>query len=401
MALATFFIAVQGYTSLAALAPTPPVGYVFLSRSGAAALAAALVVSAAVCLAALVRERPRLRGTASCALLCAWIGSAVLATVLGIDPLSGLQVVAMMLLGAVFHLTLVTTFARGTTARNVVLPYLACGLAANCAGVAMAAAHRPVALWALNGGRAAGLFVTANQFAAFALTFGFVALGAALALRGRARMLATAAVASALVALVATRSLGGALGALAGAAFLTAACGRRRSAGALATIAVAASAFALVRPAALHARGDELDRVRIWRAGVRAAVLFPLTGSGPMTYWRVYPSVRAPGDDPPGTFGALHPHDAYLSLAGETGVVGLAAAAYGWWRFFGAVRSGARARTARERRLLWSVCAALVAACVQGVFDTIGIVQMTFVWIPYAGLALAAAEGGLPLELRA
>ncbi len=386
MALATFFIAVQGYTSLAALAPTPPVGYVFLSRSGAAALAAALVVSAAVCLAALVRERPRLRGTASCALLCAWIGSAVLATVLGIDPLSGLQVVAMMLLGAVFHLTLVTTFARGTTARDVVLPYLACGLAADCAGVAMAAAHRPVALWALNGGRAAGLFVTANQFAAFALTFGFVALGAALALRGRARMLATAAVASALVALVATRSLGGALGALAGA---------------LATIAVAASAFALVRPAALHARGDELDRVRIWRAGVRAAVLFPLTGSGPMTYWRVYPSVRAPGDDPPGTFGALHPHDAYLSLAGETGVVGLAAAAYGWWRFFGAVRSGARARTARERRLLWGVCAALVAACVQGVFDTIGIVQMTFVWIPYAGLALAAAEGGLPLELRA
>jgi len=386
VALATFFIAVQGYTSLAALAPTPPVGYVFLSRSGAAALAAALVVSAAVCLAALVRERPRLRGTASCALLCAWIGSAVLATVLGIDPLSGLQVVAMMLLGAVFHLTLVTTFARGTTARDVVLPYLACGLAADCAGVAMAAAHRPVALWALNGGRAAGLFVTANQFAAFALTFGFVALGAALALRGRARMLATAAVASALVALVATRSLGGALGALAGA---------------LATIAVAASAFALVRPAALHARGDELDRVRIWRAGVRAAVLFPLTGSGPMTYWRVYPSVRAPGDDPPGTFGALHPHDAYLSLAGETGVVGLAAAAYGWWRFFGAVRSGARARTARERRLLWGVCAALVAACVQGVFDTIGIVQMTFVWIPYAGLALAAAEGGLPLELRA
>ena len=50
------------------------------------------------------------------------------------------------------------------------------------------------------------------------------------------------------------------------------------------------------------------------------------------------------------------------------------------------------------RRLGLAICAALVAVLVQGLFDTIGIVQMTFVWIPFTGLALAAADWGLPWE---
>jgi len=33
-----------------------------------------------------------------------------------------------------------------------------------------------------------------------------------------------------------------------------------------------------------------------------------------------------------------------------------------------------------------------VALAVSGVLDTIGVVQMTFVWIPYSALALAATE---------
>jgi hypothetical protein len=31
-------------------------------------------------------------------------------------------------------------------------------------------------------------------------------------------------------------------------------------------------------------------------------------------------------------------------------------------------------------------------------FDTIGIVEITFVWIPYTALALSAAEFGLPYD---
>jgi hypothetical protein len=48
--------------------------------------------------------------------------------------------------------------------------------------------------------------------------------------------------------------------------------------------------------------------------------------------------------------------------------------------------------------LALGVCAGLFAALVQGVFDTIGIVQMSFVWIPYTALALAAADAGLPAD---
>jgi len=33
---------------------------------------------------------------------------------------------------------------------------------------------------------------------------------------------------------------------------------------------------------------------------------------------------------------------------------------------------------------------------VQGIFDTVGVVEMSFVWIPYTGLALAAARIGFP-----
>jgi hypothetical protein len=42
--------------------------------------------------------------------------------------------------------------------------------------------------------------------------------------------------------------------------------------------------------------------------------------------------------------------------------------------------------------LCLGVCAGLLAVLTQGVFDTIGVVDMAFVWIPYTALALAAAE---------
>jgi hypothetical protein len=60
------------------------------------------------------------------------------------------------------------------------------------------------------------------------------------------------------------------------------------------------------------------------------------------------------------------------------------------------VRAELAAAPPAARRLTLAICAGLVATLVQGLFDTIGIVQMTFVWIPYTALALAAAESGLP-----
>ena len=395
IALGLFFTVVQFYTSFAALSPTPPVGYVFANRAVAAVLVGSLALAALVLGTYLVRERALLRRSPSHALLGAWIGSALLSSVLGLDPASGLQVTAMMALAGCFHLALVRWFGAPNVAQAVLVPYLLVGTIASASGLGMDLLHRPALLWVLNHGRAAGVFVTANQFAAFALAFGFVAFGTALAYRGPLRGLAAAATVLAALSLAATLSLAGLLGAAVAAVFYAFALGARRTGGALALLAVIALGLAVSRPTLGHNPADQFVRLRFWEAGLRVATLFPLTGAGPMAYWRVYPAIRAPDGDPPGTFGALHPHDAYLSLAGETGLVGLAALGFGWSTFVRALRIRLRARSARERRFALGVCAALVAVLVQGLFDTIGIVQMCFVWIPYTALALASASAGL------
>jgi len=401
LALATFFVVVQFYTSLAPLAPTPPVGYVFTNRATAAALVGLLVAAGLACGLVLVRDRALLGRSPSHAILALWLLAATLSSALGLAPAFGFAVTAMMALAALFHLALVRTFGQPGVARTVLGAYLAAGVAATVAGVVMAVLRRPALLSAFNHGRAAGVFVTANQFAAFAIAFGFVALGVALAARGSLRRLAVASCLAAGAALVATVSVAGLLGAVAGGIFYSLALGVRRVAALLAVALVIAAAVLALRPAAAHDPAEEFDRLRTWQAGLRVATLFPLTGVGPMAYWRVYPTIRPPSGDPPGTFGALHPHDAYLSLAADTGLVGFAALGLGWLRFGRTIRRNLPARTARERRFVLGVCAALVAVLVQGVFDTIGIVAMTYVWIPYMALALAAAEKGLPSLERA
>lgn len=394
-ALAAFFVIVQFYTSFAVLSPTPPVGYSFANRAVAGLLVATLVLAAVTLSAYLVRERALWGRSPSRALLGAWILSALLSSVLGLDPASGLQVTAIMVLAGCFHLALVRAFGRRGVAVAVLVPYFSVGTAACIAGLAMAALRVPVRLSVLNHGRAAGVFVTANQFAAFALAFGFVALGTALAARGRLRALGVAGAASAGLALVATLSIAALLGAAVAGIYYAFALGARRSGAVIALAAALGSAAVAWGGSFAHNPTDQFVRLRFWQAGLRAAELYPLTGTGPMAYWRVYPAIRAPNGDPPGTFGALHPHDAYLSLAGETGLVGVVAFGYGWARFVRALRGRLPERSPRERRFVLGVCAALIAVLVQGIFDTIGIVQMCFVWIPYTALALASADSGL------
>ncbi|MBC5798740.1 MAG: hypothetical protein GIX03_08165 [Candidatus Eremiobacteraeota bacterium] len=400
-ALATFFVIVQFYTSLASLSPTPPVGYVFASRAVATALVGLLALSAVWCGVSLWRERALLGTSPSHAILAAWLGSAALSSFLGLDPRSSLEVVGMMVLGAFFHLALVRDWGGRGVPSVVLGTYLLAGIGATAAGLAMAVTRRPALLWAQNHGRAAGLFVTANQFAAFLIVFAFVALGCALGTRGFTQRLGTIAAPLALLALGATLSLAGLIGAVAGAVFYAAGLQARRLALAFVIVAVAGGGFLAVRPALAHDPAYRFDRLLTWEAGRRVIALFPLTGVGPMAYWRVYPAIRPPNGDPPGTFGALHPHNVYLSLAGETGAVGMAAFAYGWWRFVGSLRRRLSARSPSERRFVFGVCAALIAALVQGMFDTVGIVAMCFVWIPYTGLALAAVTHGFPESPRA
>ena len=401
VALATFFVVVQFYTSLAPLSPTPPVGYVFANRGVALTLVVVLIGSALACGIGLVRERALFARSPAHAILAAWLIATMLSSLLGMAPASGLAVTAMMALAAVFALGLVRAFGRPGVARTVLVAYLAAGAAATITGLLMAILRRPALLSAYNHGRAAGVFVTANQFAAFSIAFGFVALGVALAVAaGPLRRLAAVSAVAAGLSLVATLSVAGMLGATAGGIFYSLGLGARRVAAGLALALVVAAAVLALRPAFAHDPAEEFDRLRTWQSGLRVATLFPLTGAGPMAYWRVYPAIRPPSGDLPGTFGALHPHDAYLSLAADTGLVGLAAFIVGCARFGRAIRRDLRRRATAERRFVLGVCAALVAVLVQGLFDTIGIVAMTYVWIPYLALALAAAEHGLPVAER-
>ena len=399
-ALAAFFVVVQFYTSFAPLSPTPPVGFVFASRFGAALLVAVLVVAAAYLGLAEVRGAPL--PADSRLMLGLWIGAAAVAALFGFDPLSGFEVVGVMLVAALFHLALRRAYPRPAAARAVVLGYLGAGALAILAALAMLALRRPAPLYVLNHGRAAGFFVTANQFAAFLDAYVFVALGVALAARSpRLRTVAAGSCALALLALAATFSRSGWAGALVAGLALAVALRARAVAAGLAALGALALIAAIARPVARHDPADAFNRLATLEAGVRAAQLFPLTGAGPMAYWRVYPSLRLPDGAPPGTFGALHPHDAYVSWAGETGAVGVVALALGWWAFARSLRRELAAAGPSARRFGLGVGAGLVAVLVQGLFDTIGVVQVTFVWIPLTALALAGASAGLPWEADA
>lgn len=402
VALAVYFVGVQFYASLAALSPTPPVGFAFLGRAGAGVLMGALALSALACAAALARERALREASPSRTILAAWIGAVLVSALFGLDPLSGVQVVATMLLGAFFHLALVRLFHRPGVAATLLISYLSAGLIATALGIAMVLLHVPAGLYAGTHGRAAGLFLNANQFAEFLDLFVFVALGVAAGAREPLpRVLGWSGVALGSCALVLTFSREALAGAAAGAMFFAFARGRSRIALALGAGTALAAVLLLLRPFPHHDPSDSFSRLRTIESGVRVASLFPLTGVGPVSYWRVYPAIRTVNGAEPGTFGALHPHDVYVSLAGELGLVGLAAAAYGWVRFTRVVRRRLPLAAAPQRALALGVCAAFVALAVSGVLDTVGVVQMTFVWIPYTALALGAlAEPGSALADR-
>jgi O-antigen ligase len=397
-ALAAFFVVVQFYTSLAALSPTPPVGYVFVSRAGAAALVAILALAALFILLRLWRDRAFSFG-ASPAMLFAWLGAVALATAFGIDPVSGVQVLGIMLLAATFHMGFVRYYAGPPVGRVLIVAYLSAGTIAALAALAMLALHRPAELYAYNNGRAAGTFVTANQCAAFLLLFGFVAFGVARSAQRRAlQTLAWSATSLAALALVLTYSRSGWIAAGAGAVFLAATLRGRRVALVLGALLLAVGLALALRPVARHDSADSFNRVATLVAGARVAELFPLTGAGPMAYWRVYPQVRTPNGAQPGAFGALHPHDIYLSLAGELGVAGVVATALGWLAFARAFRRSLLGLAPAGRPFALAIAAGLIATLVQGLFDTIGVVEMSFVWIPYTALALAAARFGPVFE---
>ncbi|MCU0253437.1 MAG: O-antigen ligase family protein [Acidobacteria bacterium] len=155
----------------------------------------------------------------------------------------------------------------------------------------------------------------------------------ALAARGTSRRWIAPGLVLAGVGLVATGSLGGLVGIVAGAivALPWRALARRRTAWLGLVIALAAAAVLVaLRPGPVLAltRPDHPLALRAgnWRGGVLVALRQPVAGSGLGSFASLYPAVRRPQD-----VETLYAHDSWLQLAAEGGLPALALLAAAAW----------------------------------------------------------------------
>lgn len=158
--------------------------------------------------------------------------------------------------------------------------------------------------------------------------------------------------------------------------------------GALATFAVAA-AIAVPGTVERFAAGvDRSARIRVELASAELAIATqrPVTGTGLATFGRVYE--EAGGSARTGRI--LDPHQVPLTVAAETGAVGVAAMA--------AVLAGLAAAAIRRRRLGWepedaAVAVALVALSVQALFQNYTYFEPLWLTLALAAAATTRASG--------
>ena len=365
-----------------------------VSRTLASVLVATMVVTVAASLTLLlVRDRAALRAWP---FLWLWAAAFALSSVFGFDVSSGLQMAGLMVMAAIFFIALVRFFAIRPVAGVVVATYVLFGLAVSLLGIWMVHEQRPAALYAINHGRAVSIFVEANQFAAFLLPYEAVAAGLALVARRWVWKLAGAAgFTCGLVALAMTYSRGAWIGFAAGALFFAWIALPRRSAIWVTLALIVLSGLAFTAREAHHDPADDLLRLSFWSVGLQTIEHFPFVGVGPMAYWHTYPAMHAPDAESHGAFGALHPHNLILSLWAEIGTLGLAAIAYGW-TVFGRLMARLLDGADRGRRTFaLALSAGLLATAVHGLVDSIGVVEIVFVWTPLMALTAAAARYGL------
>ncbi len=395
-ALAWFFFAIGGYTMLAPIDGPIPVGAAVVPRSGAIGLAASLVVAALVAAISLAGAGERERLAASRVTLAAWMLALVVPALAGFDLVHSLEVTGMALLSLAVHLAIVRWWRAPGVAAGVIGTAVSGGLALALVALAMQLTHRPADVYAANLGRATGLFVTPNQFAAWLVPFTALASGTALATtRPALRWTAIAAALAGAIALVATFSIGGWIGGAFAAIVALWWLGRRALAGGVTLALVVVAIIVVIAPGVTHHRVSErFVRVDAIQAGLRIAAAFPLVGVGPLNYAVVYPAFRTPSSTEDAIVGT-HPHDVIVSLLTDTGIAGVVAIAFGWWRIVSAIRAAYRRADARTKRLTACVCAGIAGRFVHGFVDLVGVVELAFFWIPFAGLALAVARDGL------
>jgi hypothetical protein len=398
--IAWFFLTIGCYTLLAPIDGPSSIGAPVLSRAAAIVLAASLVIAALLAAGSLRGELADDGVRAARPVFGLWLGALVVAGIFSFLPWRSWSFLALAIVSAAGSLALVRWWREPRVARAVLRTYLWGGLGFVALALLMQITHRPGAVYAANLGRATGLFVTPNQFAAWLVPFLATACGSALAARTRGlRVLAACGALLAAIDLAATFSLGGWMGGCAALLVALWWLGRRPLAAIGVAVAVVLVAIAIANPTIVrHRQSERFVRVDAIRAGITMAALFPLTGVGPLAYPRVYPLVRVPSSTEDAAI-AEHPHDVTISLLAETGLAGLVAILVGWIVAGRAIVRGFRRATPPTRTLIACIGAGVAGRFVHGLVDLVGALELAFCWFPFAALLLALARDGVAPEV--
>lgn len=321
-----------------------------------------------------------------------WWCAGLLSAVLGLNPHDGLLFLSIFGLGVIWHVGLVRLYEEPYLARATFWAYMLSGLAASALAIGMVLTRIPAAQFAIANGRAVGTFVLPGELAGYLIVFVPIAYALARVARSRAlRIVATAALVVALVAMFLTFSRTGWVGLACAMAFLVAldSSQRRRSAAIGAGIVLTAIALVLLLFNARHNPSENYTRLSIWQAALGAIDRFPLTGVGPFGFSHVYPLVRQPDGDAT----AFHAHSMYLTMLAELGIVGFSAFVWTMWSFANELRRRLRDAAPAARTLALAVTAGIVGSLVQGLIDTVSVIVFGLL-LPMLALALVAARSG-------
>ena len=353
-----------------------------------------------------------------------FVVSALVSTVVAVDPAGSLRLDATYLLGFCFAASVALACDDRRSAQ--LLTGCTCAVGTVLCGAGIATATRLQAHFGATvvDNRATGFFGQPNELGAFAAVIVVLAIGLLLAVDRRDPLwiVAGSCVLTGVVALVVSLSRSSWLGFVAGLVLLLvlAPRARRPVVVALASVTAAVTAIAVAQPslpllsivadrAASFVDGGRNpydDRPAIWREALRQIADRPLLGSGPGGYH----VIASTSGSQVSTVAPLHAHDLLLTVLAEQGLLGvlLLGITVGvgvagvirvrrrwiprqWWRHGRWLAAPPRGV---DRELLAGVAAALAAVLGQGVLDypLRNPVLATMVWL-LAGL-LAAITGG-------
>ena len=312
--------------------------------------------------------------------------AAAVAALLGFDARAGALFIAILAAGLLWHVTVLRFFRAPHVETAIYGSFLASGALAAAAAVVMVLTKTPAGLYTVGHGRAIGSFIVPGELAGYLIVYLPFAYALAVRAPHPLRSLARVGLIAGAAAFVLTFSRAGWMGMAAAIAFF--ALVRRGRRGARYAVVVVAAAIVVLGFVfnSHHDPSENFTRLSIWQAALATFERFPLTGVGPFEFSTVYGLVRLPDAEP----AAFHAHSFLLTVAAEAGLLGVAAALFGWWRF--AVIFGERLRrTGARSTVALAIAAGLVGTWVQGLIDMVSVVLFAL-WLPFMALALATVD---------